>query len=198
MKILIDNGHGSNTLGKRSPDGSLLEYKYTREIAKRVVEELKARGYDAERLVTEEYDVSLSERCRRVNDKCKVHGDKNVLLVSIHCNAAGSGQWMNAHGWSCYTSVGNTQSDKLAEYFYEAAEANFRGRKIRKDLSDGDSDWEENFFILQKTKCPAVLTENFFMDSREDVAYLLSEAGKSAIVKIHVDGIIAYIKSLKG
>lgn len=26
MKILIDNGHGENTPGKRSPDGSLREY----------------------------------------------------------------------------------------------------------------------------------------------------------------------------
>ena len=40
MKILIDNGHGENTPGKRSPkwaDGSqLFEWKYTREIARRV------------------------------------------------------------------------------------------------------------------------------------------------------------------
>ena len=27
MKILIDNGHGIDTKGKRSPDGRLLEYR---------------------------------------------------------------------------------------------------------------------------------------------------------------------------
>ena len=32
MKILIDNGHGIQTKGKRSPDGTLLEYAYTREL----------------------------------------------------------------------------------------------------------------------------------------------------------------------
>lgn len=37
MKILIDNGHGKETPGKRSPDGRLKEYAYTREIADRVV-----------------------------------------------------------------------------------------------------------------------------------------------------------------
>ena len=31
--IIIDNGHGINTPGKCSPDKSLLEWKYTREIA---------------------------------------------------------------------------------------------------------------------------------------------------------------------
>ena len=30
--ILLDNGHGENTLGKRSPDGKLKEYAYAREI----------------------------------------------------------------------------------------------------------------------------------------------------------------------
>lgn len=198
MKILIDNGHGSNTPGKRSPNGSILEYKYTREIAQRVVEELKARGYDAERLVTEEYDVSLGERCRRVNAKCKAHGSHNVLLVSIHNNAAGAGGWMNARGWSAYTTKGRTLSDTLADCLYKAAEAYLVGQKVRKDMQDGDADWEENFYILRNTLCAAVLTENFFMDSREDVAYLLSEAGKMAIVKVHVEGIIAYIKSQKG
>ena len=37
MKILIDNGHGCNTPGKRSPDGRFREYAYTRYIAKAVV-----------------------------------------------------------------------------------------------------------------------------------------------------------------
>ena len=51
MKVLIDNGHGENTPGKRSPDGRFREYKYNREIAAAVVEHLKLRGYDAELLV---------------------------------------------------------------------------------------------------------------------------------------------------
>lgn len=198
MKVLIDNGHGENTPGKRSPDGSLREYLYTREIAQEVVARLRARGYDAERIVCETSDIPLAERVRRVNEVCGRLGAKNVLLVSIHCNAAGNGNWMNAEGWSCYTSVGQTKADELADCFYRVAEEKFVGRKIRRDLSDGDFDLEAGFYILNRTKCPAVLTENFFMDSRKDVAYLLSEAGKSSIIKTHVDGIIDYINSQKG
>ena len=52
MKILIDNGHGENTPGKRSPDGRFREYKYNREIARAVVEHLQLRGYDAQLLVS--------------------------------------------------------------------------------------------------------------------------------------------------
>lgn len=198
MKILIDNGHGENTPGKRSPDGFFREYLYAREIAQEVVDRLRARGYDAERIVCETSDIPLAERVRRVNEVCGRLGAKNVLLVSIHCNAAGNGDWMNAEGWSCYTSVGQTKADELADCFYRVAEEKFVGRKIRRDLSDGDFDLEAGFYILNRTKCPAVLTENFFMDSRKDVAYLLSEAGKSSIIKTHVDGIIDYINSQKG
>ena len=193
MKILIDNGHGENTPGKRSPDGTFREYAYTREIADEVVRELAKRGYVAERIVKENLDVPLAERARRVNEICARYGANNVLLVSIHCNAAGNGEWMNARGWSAYTTKGKTKADELANRMYDAA-CFITGQKIRRDYSDGDPDWEENFYILSKTKCPAVLTENFFMDNKEDIAYLTSMEGKQNIVNTHVEGIIQYIK----
>lgn len=188
MKILIDNGHGSNTAGKRSPDGRLLEYAYTREIAERVVYELRKRGLDAERIVREEVDVPLDERCKRVNE----YKASEAILVSIHCNAAGSGaEWMSARGWEAWTSVGQTKADKLATCLYEAAER--VGFKLRQDETDGDPDKEGNLYILKHTKCPAVLTENLFQDNKEDVDYLLSEEGKKAIVELHVLGICEYL-----
>ena len=197
MKILIDNGHGIQTKGKRSPDGKFLEYAYTREIARQVVSELKAKGYDSELLVPEDDDIPLSERVRRTNAHCQAFGKTNVILISIHVNAAGDGsKWMNATGWSAYTCKGQTQSDKLAECLYQAAIKNFPGRRIRTDYSDNDPDWEENFYILRKSHCAAVLNENFFMDNKSDLEYLQSRAGKQAIVDTHVEGIIEYLESL--
>ncbi len=192
MKILIDNGHGVDTKGKCSPDGSLREYAYAREIAERIVSELKERGFDAERIVTEETDVPLVVRCQRVNAVCDKLGTKNVILISVHCNAAGSGQWMNARGWEAWTSVGETKADELATCLYREAEK--AGFKIRKDMTDGDPDKEAHFYILKHTKCPSVLTENLFQDNREDVAFLLSDEGKEVITALHVNGIMSYIK----
>ena len=195
MKILIDNGHGIQTKGKRSPDGTLLEYAYTRELARQIVTTLKARGYNSELLVPEDDDIPLSERVRRTNAHCQALGKSNVILISLHINAAGDGtKWMNATGWSCYTCKGQTQSDTLANCLYEAAMKNFPGKRIRTDYSDNDPDWEENFYLLRKTLCPAVLTENFFMDSHSDLEYLQSRAGKQAIIDTHVEGITEYIK----
>ena len=196
MKILIDNGHGILTKGKRSPDGKLLEYAYTRELARQIVTTLKARGYDAELLVPEEDDIPLSERVRRTNAHCQAFGKTNVILISIHVNAAGDGsKWMNATGWSCYTCKGQTESDRLADCLYKAVEQILKNQVIRTDYArDGDPDWEENFYILRHTQCPAVLTENFFMDSLYDRDFLLNEAGKQAIVDTHIEGIIKYIE----
>ena len=196
MIVLIDNGHGVNTPGKRSPEGGALrEYKYAREIAAEVVKRLKARGYDARQIVPEDADVALGQRAARVNAVCDIYGASNVCLVSIHCNAAGSGaQWMNARGWEAWTSPGQTAGDRLAECLYAAARRDLpAGTPIRTDTTDGDSYKESAFTILQRTRCAAVLTENLFQDNREDVAYLLSPAGRDRIAQLHVDGIIDYI-----
>ena len=196
MKIFIDNGHGLMTAGKRSPDGQFREPFYNREIAKRVVSNLRDRGLDAELLVPEDDDISLAERVRRINAACFLLGKQNVILISIHVNAAGNGsKWLNATGWSVYTCKGQTESDKLAECLCQAAIKNFPGRRIRTDISDGDRDWEDGFYILRKSLCVAVLTENFFMDSRDDLEYLQSRAGKQAVVDTHVEGIIEYLES---
>lgn len=197
MKILIDNGHGEETPNKRSPDGKLREFAYTREIARAVVRRLRRSGVDADLLVHETNDVSLKERVRRVNEYCNILGASNVALVSIHNNAyKDNGEWQTPRGWSAYTTKGQTSSDKLAAVLYEEAIANFKGHKIRLDISDGDNDWEENFYILVKTKCTAVLTENFFMDNKKDVQYLLSSKGKDTIIRTHVNAIVKYIKQI--
>lgn len=162
-------------------------------MAKSVFNVLKALGYNAELLVPEIYDVPLSERVRRVNQYCNDYGASNVVVVSIHINAAGNGtQWFSARGFSVYTSKGETKSDELATIMYEEAEKSHIGFKIRRDFSDGDPDWEENFTILSKTKCAAVLSENFFMDNKEDVDFLLSQTGKDVIKNIHINSIIRY------
>lgn len=194
MKILIDNGHGQETPGKRSPiwdDGSqLLEWSYTREIAARVVAELKAAKIDAQLLTPEPNDIGLNERCIRANRLAKVYGNKNTLVVSIHCNASATKG--KANGWEIHTGIGHTLSDAYATVFFNEAKAILTGKpkkRMRSDNADGDPDFDSNFAILRDTTCPAVLTENLFMDNQEDCAFLLSEEGKAAIVQIHVNAI---------
>lgn len=194
MKILIDNGHGVDTKGKRSPDGHLLEYAENRLLAGRIVSALKAQSHDAEFLVPEENDVSLFQRCDRVNRFCYALGKENVILVSIHCNAAGKGdRWYNATGWCAYTCKGQTSSDKLADCLYKQAGLWLPDHRLRTDYSDGDPDQEAEFTILRKTACTCVLTENGFQDCEESLQFLESKDGQEAIIGLHVDGILDFI-----
>ena len=193
MKVLIDPGHGIDTPGKRSPDGKFREYLWNRQVADLLGARLVEIGIDVSFVVTETNDIPLSTRVQRVNRICSKVGASNVILVSIHANAAGNGGWMNAKGWSCYTSKGNTESDWIAECLYDAFEKEFPDRKIRKDLSDGDRDWEENFYVLAKSKCPAVLLENFFYDNPEECAFLLKGETKERIASAAALGIARYL-----
>ena len=195
MKILIDAGHGIDTPGKRSPDGAFREYLWNREIADLVCEDLGIDGYNVSLVVTETNDIPLITRVNRVNAICNKYGKDDVILVSIHSNAAGNGKdWMNAQGWSCYTTKGDTKSDILAELLYDSFERSFPDKKMRKDLQDGDRDWEENFYIIQKSKCPAVLIENFFYDNKEECHWLMQEAVKVRIAMAIEQGIKDYVR----
>ena len=196
MVILTDPGHGIDTAGKRSPDGRLREYKYAREIAAEVVKRLKSMDYNAQQLVTEENDISLGTRCKRVNDICKHFGASNVLVVSIHCNAAGAdGKWHDARGWqACVSLNASAKSKQLASYLFDAAQA--QELKMRSP-KPGQKWWAQNLAICRDTNCPAVLTENLFQDNLADVEFLLSDKGREAIINLHVGGIINYIKSIE-
>lgn len=199
MKILIDNGHGINTPGKSSPDGRLKEYEWTRDIAGRLEAKLRTKNFDVDRIVPETNDISITMRCNRVNAICKQVGTKNVVLVSIHNNAAGNGSWGTAKGFSVFVSKNaSSNSKKLASIFTDEAIArNMIGnRSVPADKYWTWSWTKADIGILKGTACPAVLTENGFMDNKEECDYLLSEQGKQAFVDLHVAAIEKYIKSL--
>ena len=192
MMVIIDNGHGSNTKGKQSPDGRLLEYRWCREVAMLLHTELKARGIEAHILVPENTDVPLKERTRRVNQICTIKGTANCVLVSIHNNAAGGdGKWHDATGWSGWIAPNaSDKSKRLAQLLYvEAIKANLQGNRC----VPASKCWTGNFAIVRDTKCPAVLTENLFQDNKAEVDYLLTDEGKRTIVKLHVNALINYI-----
>jgi len=185
MKILLDNGHGNNTAGKRSPvwrDGTqLFEFEFNRDIVSRVHFGLAAKGIDSVFLVPELYDISLVERVKRVNTIAK---KEKAILISIHANAG------RGTGWEAFTSIGETKSDAIATLLYIEAIKKLKDLfPIRKDIVDGDFDKESDFYILKNTICPAVLTENLFMDTEKDCRFIMSEEGRKTIAEIHINAL---------
>lgn len=195
VKVLIDNGHGDNTPGKRSPDGMLMEYSYSRDIAQRVSRQLSLKGIDALLLTPEKTDIPLKERVRRANAWARKLGAKDVVLVSIHNNAAGSdGKWHDASGFSVFVSANASQNSKrLAQIFTECAqEMGLMGNRC----IPAEKYWTQSLAMTRDTLCPAVLTENLFQDNKKDVNFLLSDEGRQAVTKLHVTAIIKYINSM--
>ena len=197
LVVIIDNGHGKNTPGKCAPDKSLFEWQWTREIASMLC--MRLYGINTIQtviLVPEEHDVSLKERVRRVNTivhDAKIAG-KEVLLISIHINAAGHGTWKTASGWSVWVANNASEKSKLfAQIAYsEALSLHLKGNRV----VPKEQYWSSNFYILKNTLCPAVLTENMFMDNQEDVQFLNSEKGKEMIVQLHYNAILKYIEKI--
>lgn len=202
--VILDNGHGVDTLGKGSPYAIngvepaiyLKEYKWTREIVDCLCLELNRLGIETRKVCPEEKDIYLSTRYKRANE-IKASTNKKCIFISIHINAAGNGEkWLNGKGWAAYTTKGQNNSDKLAECLYDAAEEILPdlGFTIRKDMSDGDRDFEENFTVIYGANMPAVLTENLFQDNVKEAEFLLTDQGKYTITEIHKTGIIKYIE----
>jgi len=192
---ILDNGHGGiidgvyQTSGKRSPvwpDGQqLFEGEFNRAIVDRLVKLCESNGIDYVNLVDTQEDVPLSDRTSKANQIAK-SSDKPCIYVSIHANGFSEEQ---ANGWSVYTSIGETKSDKIATILFEKAASEFVGEYMRKDTySDGDVDKEANFWVLAKTTMPAILSENFFMTNSDNChKYLLSEDGRDKVAKIHFE-----------
>lgn len=200
VMVIIDPGHGSDTPGKRSPktkNGEIFyEYQFNRSVANKLKSLLDANNIDTMLTVNDDKDLRLSERAQIAIEYAKSNPNKSCIFISIHSNAAGSdGKWKNAKGWSVYTTKGNTESDVLAESLYKAADTCFTDRKIRKEKSDGDPDYESDFTVIYLTDkyMPAVLVENFFYDNEEECEFLLKEENQERIAQCLFIGITYFI-----
>lgn len=185
---ILDNGHGENTPGKRSPQFGgnlpiLYEWEFNRDIVSRICRMCQDAGIKYWLLVPEQNDIPLQERCERANRIYEETGGK-CFLLSVHANAGGG------TGWECYTTKGETKSDRIAEILAFQWTWEFGNEwRFRADYSDGDADKESQFYILRYTKCPAVLSENLFMDNYKDYQFLMTDAGRERIAKVHFETI---------
>jgi N-acetylmuramoyl-L-alanine amidase len=196
--VILDNGHGSDTPGKRSPVWSdmaqLFEWEFNRAVVRRISMSLQRAGIPLHVLVPEDEDVSVTYRIRRTNQLARdARGDgRRAVLLSVHANASES-PLHPGRGWECWTSNGGSRSDLLATMLYREAEVYLARYPARTDRRDGDPDKEtDRFSLLSKTICPAVLTENLFMDNHDECRFLASEEGRDLIARVHFEALVEY------
>ena len=174
---LLDAGHGGLdpqgnyvTPGKRSPvfDGEqIFEGVINRQIVSQLHDWLLTAEI-AHCVLSPGYkDKPLRDRTDDANNIFSKN--KEAVLVSVHCNAG------RGTGIEVFTSPGQTESDAIATKFIEEAKMVVPDVEFREDWSDNDPDKEAKFWVLTQTSCPAILTENLFMDTRKDFDFLNSE-----------------------
>jgi len=159
--VLIDPGHGAETPGKRSPDGSLREYEFNRDVASRLQKKLQAVGINARLTVTDDTDMPLKQRTNLARELKRRGYD--VLLVSIHANAAGNG-WGPARGIETFT---NDLAKQLAELIQQRLiqETGLSNRGVK----------QADLHITRETArygIPGVLCELGFMTNKDECALL--------------------------
>ena len=171
--IIIDDGHGMSTAGKRTPifpDGTkspetgknfMHENEFNRAVAKYLDLELKSCGFRTLMVAPTDEDTSLNTRVQRANSS---GGD---LYVSIHANANTS-QWGNWGGTETYTYP-KGESLRIGKIIHKHL---IMGTPLR-DRGVKDGAW---LYVIKNTKMPAVLVEVAFMDNLNEAKLLLSDA----------------------
>ncbi len=166
--IAIDAGHGHNTPGKRCL--KKLDPKETREhdLNDRVADlvEERMKKYDCTILRTDDttglQDISLANRVKAAN---AAGAD---LFLSIHHNAGAGGK--ESGGTVVYYDSSRAERTVQAIYLYRevVGHTGLKGDRSTPVVRHG-------FYVLKKTKAPAFLLENGFMDSSRDVPVILTE-----------------------
>lgn len=187
---ILDNGHGKNTKGKRSPkweDGKqVLEYELNRGVVKKIIESLEAKGVQYHNLVPEENVGNiLKTRVARAN-ALKVKSELPPVYISIHSNAGQedqAGNWSSADGIETWYYRTSLDGRKIAKIFQKhlISKTGWFNRGVRTGMA---------FYVLKYTSMPAILTENGFFNNKKEGRKLLEEETRQLIADAHVNAIM--------
>lgn len=209
--LILDPAHGKDTVGKRSPDGLHLEYKWSRlrliNIFRRFVETSNTNIHAP--FLYEENEPGLTRRVLYYNENICPLYDRTIMF-SLHndaenpktCDVQG---WGKAHGIAFWTSRGETPADVYATQLYEYCvsrmpEESFRTAYwLNKGEQIKDPDYEANFTVLagNRTVKPfyeGILVEWKFMTNKKDVQDLKDPVKNQQVEDVLFSGLLNIIQ----
>src|SRR5690625_1720943 len=177
-KLMLDDGHGGHDSGASAY--GLKEKVLTTKINDRIQSKLKDyKGIKVYRTRKKDKYLTLTQRTNLANKK------KVDAFISTHINAGGG------TGFESYIYNGGVSSNtrKLQNCIHDAiikrTGVRDRGKK------------RANFAVVRQTKMSAVLTENLFIDNKNDAKKLKNDKFIDKIAQGHVDGIVKYFNLKK-
>ncbi len=223
--VVIDPGHGGDAPGAQGP-GGLYEKEVTLAVAKRLKEQLEAKGGIRVVLTRSgDYDVPLRRRFQLAD---KVQAD---LFVSIHCNASRDHA---AHGTEVYFlslkgaddeatreleraenmeigSAAPDAADVVGNILYDLhqkdtlkkssdlAEMVLQALSAREDLLvRGTGVKQASFAVLKSPQVPAILVETAFITNRREAHLLNSPDFQGEMAGMIGKGVLEYLDRVPG
>ncbi len=181
--IAIDDGHGMETAGKRTPllpDGTVMrENEFSRRVAQLLAAHLMRCGQEILLVAPSDNDTPLKARTAAAN---KAKAD---FYISIHANATGGGSFNSVRGIETYHYPGSIEGRAAAEIIHRHL---LSGTKLP-DRGVKSAD----FHVLRETSMPAVLVECGFMTNLDDAALLRTEAYRAECAAELAAGICEYL-----
>ena len=192
----LDDGHGSETPGKRTPvikelGRSIKENEFNSAVVDKIATKLKPMGIVPILVAPGNADRPLKERTDFANKTFKEYQAKfgksfvEAVYISVHYDALQS-TFSTAEGHSIFiypgTAKGNSGklANDIAGFLRQGTKQKWRGIK------------ESNFHVLRETVMPAVLTENGFMDSKWESLLMLNQDFQNEVATEHTKGIAKY------
>lgn len=187
--VALDDGHGLETSGKRTPlfpDGSFMkENEFNFAVMEKLEARLKAHGFDTLHAAPGRTDLSLASRTARANATVQNgYGYPADFFMSIHANATAEFAWNNTRGIETYI-------------FGYGGQAGIAADIIHRHLIDMTKQADRrvktaNFYVLRQTHMPAILYELGFMTNTTDALLLLSDEYRHVCAEAITKGFCEY------
>lgn len=191
--VILDDGHGNNTAGKRSPqmeDGTVMkENSFNRDVVAKLQEQLEYNNIDVYLTAPELEDVPLATRSARANAKYReyvgLYGKDGFkcVFISVHANAYKGtfGSWGGIDTFYYkHTKTGDKFAEIVQKHLVKGSPLRDRGTKPC------------NFHVTRETIMTAVLVELGFMDSEHDIKFLLDDGYRSECARELLEAICEY------
>jgi N-acetylmuramoyl-L-alanine amidase len=129
-------------------------------------------------------DTPLNIRCAKAN---QINKDKKSVLISIHSDGFGSGDWNPANGVTVFHAPNASPKSKVFAGLLGAQfKTNFETYSRFRGVKSGD------FAIIRDTDCPAVLLELGFHTNKREANLMITEDFKQRAVQCIVNAIKAF------
>lgn len=190
-KVVIDAGHGGANPGAISASG--LEEKHVNlDIAFKLEQELRKRGYETIMLRQDDIDISLAERVRLTNSY------QPDIFVSVHANS--HPQSTIRGGMVLYYDSEYPQANYPPSWEMEILSP--ESKKLALSVLDHmvSHTGIENrgllpsaAYVIRLGKAPSILVETAFLSNKEDTQLLADDAFRRKMAEAIAMGIEAYM-----